>query len=80
LGTGLKKVEDNEQQTVILQRRAVRAKFDLPEGCLISKDTLACLRPCPVDAIPPYKVADVINRKTRRAIAAGEHLRWTDFE
>lgn len=79
LGTGIKKVEDNEQQTVILQRRAVRAKLDLPAGCLISKDNLACLRPCPVEAVPPYKMANVIGRKTRHAIAAGEHLRWTDF-
>ena len=80
LGTGIKKIEDNEQQTVILQRRAVRAKRDLPAGYLISEDNLACLRPCPVEAIPPYKMADVIGRKTRHAIAAGEHLRWTDVE
>ena len=32
LGDGLKKVEDNEKETVILQRRSIRAKREIKRG------------------------------------------------
>jgi N-acetylneuraminate synthase len=80
LGTGVKKVEDNEKETVVLQRRSVRAKVGLPAGRPIGRDELEVLRPCPEGAIEPYRMADVVGRKARRDIAAGEHLQWTDIE
>lgn len=79
LGTGIKKVEDNERETVVLQRRSVRARVALPAGAQIRREDLEVLRPCPADGIEPYHLAEVAGRRTRRAIEAGEHLRWLDL-
>ena len=80
LGTGIKKVEDNERETVVLQRRSVRARVALAAGSLIVREQLEALRPCPAGAIEPYRLPELVGRTARRAIAAGEHLRWTDVE
>lgn len=80
LGTGVKVVEANELQTVVVQRRAIRTKTALAAGCVLLESQLEVLRPCPADAIAPYLWADVIGKTLRRDIPAGEHLRWTDFE
>ena len=80
LGTGVKVVESNESQTVIVQRRAIRAKTALAAGCIVLESQLEVLRPCPPGAIAPYQLAEVAGKTLRRDIPAGEHLRWTDFE
>ena len=80
LGTGVKVVEANEAQTVVVQRRAVRARTALLAGAVVAESQLEVLRPCPADAIAPYQLADVVGRTLRREVPAGEHLRWIDFE
>lgn len=78
LGTEEKMVMENEQETVIVQRRAVRAKHDLPEGCIIAASDLEVLRPCPADALPPYRIDEVIGRTAGHAIAGGDIVRPGD--
>lgn len=80
LGSGVKRVEENEQETVILQRRAIRAAAKLPAGKLLSADDLVVLRPCPLDGLPPYRMPEIVGMRTRHAIEAGEHLQWIDLE
>jgi len=80
LGAGVKQVEGNEQETVVLQRRAVCAKNNLAANTLLEAEHLTVLRPCPADAIPPYHLAKMIGKRIRRDISAGEHLRWIDLE
>ena len=80
LGTGVKKVEDNEKQTVVLQRRSIRLRARVEQGAVLSREDLELLRPCPVDAVPPHEIGTVIGKALRRSMNAGEHLRWTDFE
>ena len=53
LGNSIKKVEDNEKETVVLQRRSYWVKKDLPAGHIITYDDISVVRPCPVDAISP---------------------------
>ena len=78
LGTGQKRVMDNEQETVVVQRRAIRASRALPAGTKISAKDLTVLRPCPEDALPPYKINDLIGRTTAREIESGDCVRETD--
>jgi len=78
LGDGDKKIEDNESQTIVLQRRCVRAAQDLPEGTVVTREHLEVLRPAPRDAIPAHEVLDVVGTATLRPIAAGEAIAWTD--
>jgi len=80
LGNGIKKVEDNEKETVILQRRAVCAEEDIGAGEVLSRKHLTVLRPCPPDGLPPYCLDDLIGKQLRRDIKAGEYLKWADVE
>lgn len=80
LGCGTKRVADNETQTVVLQRRAVRARRVIEQGAIISKEDLEVLRPCPVDGIPPYRMDEVSGRASARMIQPGEHVRWIDLK
>lgn len=80
LGTGVKKVEENERETVVLQRRAVRALKDFPSGTILMREHLTVLRPCPADGIPPYRIDELLGKRLRKDINSGEHLRWIDLE
>lgn len=80
LGAGCKKIEFNEKETVILQRRSIRVKTDLPQGFTLARNDLSVLRPCPDGALPPYEMTNVIGKQLRRPIKAGDHLRWNDIE
>jgi sialic acid synthase SpsE len=80
LGCGIKKVEDNELHTIVLQRRAVRAMGDLPLGHLINAQDLNVLRPCPPGAVLPYEAGNLIGKKLRHAKKAGEHFTHMDCE
>lgn len=79
LGTGVKRVEANEMETVVLQRRAIRLKYDLPAAMTLTREHLEVLRPCPEDALPPTRIGEVMGKQLKRPMKAGEHLRWSDF-
>ena len=79
LGDGVKRVESNETETAVIQRRALRAKEEIPAGTVLTDDHLEALRPCPADGVPPYRQPDVAGRTTGTAILAGDHIRWTDL-
>lgn len=79
LGDGVKRVEDNERETVQLQRRAIRSTSDLAAGTVIAPDMLEVLRPCPADGLPPYKLDEVVGLTLKRDLQSGEHLTWTDL-
>lgn len=80
LGCGIKKVEENEKETVILQRRSIRVRTGLQKGQVLSKEHLEVLRPCPVDGLPPFEIGRVIGKKLRRDLTEGDHIKWSDLE
>jgi N-acetylneuraminate synthase len=80
LGNGIKKIEDNEAQTAILQRRSIRLVRDMSAGEVVHKEDLEVLRPCPADGISPYRIFEVLGKSLRRAKASGEHLLISDIE
>ncbi len=80
LGTGIKKIEDNEAKTVILQRRSIRAARDLTLGTVILESDLEVLRPCPPGALPPYRMSEVVGKRLRTNKVFGQHLTVHDFE
>lgn len=80
LGCGVKQVEDNEKETVVLQRRAIRANVDLAAGTILNRDHVTVLRPCPDDGIQPYRLDELIGKKLRHNIRAGEHFKWANIE
>lgn len=80
LGTGIKKVEENEKNTVVLQRRAVRVKCDIPLGIELSTEMLEELRPAPEDAIFPYQKEQIIGKKLKMNKKKGDYLRFSELE
>jgi sialic acid synthase SpsE len=80
LGTGVKQVEPNEQQTVVLQRRCVRASRALAAGSIITADDIEVLRPAPADAIPAHEFAAVVGRTLSTDLAFGQELHWSDLQ
>jgi N-acetylneuraminate synthase len=79
LGSTAKKVEENENETSILQRRAIRLRHDLKAGSVIQESSCVMLRPCPTDGLPPYDLNEVLGKELIINKAEGEHLRWTDL-
>ena len=80
LGSSTKRVEFNEKETVILQRRSIRTKKDLVIGDQIHENDIEFLRPCPEDALPPYELEKILNRELAEDIKSGDYLKWTSIK
>jgi len=76
LGDGIKKVEDNEKMTVIVQQRCLRAKEDLSRGEVITRKNIEALRPCPQDGIKPFEINKVIGKNLLKPLKKGEHISY----
>lgn len=79
LGTGIKVVEDNEKETVVLQRRSIRVKENLSKGTIILEDFLEVLRPAPSDAILPYEKEEIIGKKLIVDKTKGDYIKHQDI-
>lgn len=80
LGDGAKKIEDNEIETVVLQRRCVRAARDLPAGTALERADLEVLRPAPLEAIPAHEVVNAVGMVLITPVTAGQALTWASLE
>jgi N-acetylneuraminate synthase len=80
LGDGVKRVEDNEVDSAVVQRRALRFARELPAGHRVAEGDLVATRPIPVDGIEPYRAPEVVGRTLRRAVGADELVRLADLE
>lgn len=76
LGSPRKCIAQNEEQTVIVQRRCIRAARDIPAGTCIERHLLDVLRPAPRGSISPYELQQLLGRKTAYEIRAGQEFRW----
>jgi N-acetylneuraminate synthase len=75
LGSSLKVVEENERETVVVQRRCLRAALDLSSGTVLRTEMLATLRPAPCDAVMPVDVSRVVGKTLTHDLPAGEYLK-----
>ena len=79
LGGIVKKIEDNESQTAVLQRRSIRVNKSILAGHKLTRQDVSILRPCPEDAIAPYLLSEVLGRVVCEDMKAGEYLKWSDL-
>jgi N-acetylneuraminate synthase len=79
MGSGDKFVASNEQETVIIQRRCLRAAREIEPGEIITRDMIDVLRPATAGAILPYEINDVIGLTALVRIPGGQALTWTQF-
>jgi N-acetylneuraminate synthase len=79
LGDGTKQVEPNEEETVVIQRRALRLVADLPAGAILAKEHVEALRPCPIGAVAPSHLQEVLGRTLKVDKDRGRELMWADL-
>ena len=79
LGNGIKRVEPNEQATVVVQRRSLCAARDLPAGSVIQADDLIPLRPCPPKSFPPYETDNLVGRTLKSDVQCGQSILRDDM-
>ena len=80
LGDGIKRVEPNEIESSVVQRRALRFCNSKSKGSLISENDLIAVRPCPIDGIPPYDVKKVLGKKLTKDVFPDELVTADKFE
>jgi len=80
LGDGEKRVEPNEEQSKIVQRRCLRLKDDLKKGHILVDDDLIALRPISDGGFEPYEKHKIIGKEILTDIKAGEHLTNKNFK
>ena len=79
LGSTDKSVGQNEEDTVIVQRRCLRAARDLRNGERIERAMIDVLRPAVAGAIMPYEIEAVLGKRVLKDIPRGKELCWTDM-
>lgn len=79
LGDGVKRIEENELDTVVVQRRCLRITRDMHEGEILHADDLEALRPAPEGSFAPYCIDEVIGRSLATAKVRGDALYLYDL-
>ncbi len=77
LGSPDKRVAENELDTVVVQRRCLRAARAIKAGDRLTRAMIDVLRPPPAGSIQPYELEAAIGTTASTDIPAGEALRWT---
>lgn len=80
LGSGIKKVEENELDTIIVQRRCLRTVRDIEAGSSLKFQDIVVLRPAPQGALEPYKIKEVIGKTLINAKKAGDAIYPKDIK
>lgn len=73
LGDGVKRVEENERESIIVQRRALRLREDYGFEPITEADLVA-LRPCPDGAYTPAQLDEVLGKRPVQRLPAGREL------
>lgn len=80
LGKPVKKIEDNEKETVIVQRRCCRAVKDIQEGEMISNELIEALRPAPENSIKLFEKDKIIGKRAKKFIPKGDYFSLNNIE
>jgi sialic acid synthase SpsE len=76
LGSADKIVAENEIDTVVIQRRCLRAARDIRAGETLTREMVDVLRPATPGAILPDQLYKTIGMKALADIPIGRELRW----
>jgi len=80
LGDGVKRVEDNEKDTAIVQRRAIYYTRNITAGEVLSPTDIFPVRPIQAEELPPYMSEKIIGRTLKRNVWADTAAKWEDFQ
>lgn len=74
LGDGIKRIEKNEEQSLIVQRRSLRVTKTLMPGEIIKTEDVEVLRPITKDGLPPYMIKEIIGKEVVSKIDKGAEI------
>jgi sialic acid synthase SpsE len=74
LGDGIKRVEENEKDAAIVQRRSLRAARDISEGEVITENDIESLRPMPIDSLAPFERNKLVGKIAKSNVQKGQHF------
>jgi len=80
LGNGIKRIEPNETDTAVVQRRCLRLVHNINAGDKIKENDLESLRPAPRGAIEPYEISKVVGKTLAVSKSTGDALFENDFK
>ena len=80
LGDGIKRIEDNEKETVVLQRRCIRLKENKNLGDQIFYEDLEFLRPAPQNSLSPFNYNSLIGKKLKESLKKGSVINLNNTE
>ena len=79
LGDGIKRIESNELETSVIQRRCIRLNRDMVAGEIITRDVIECLRPAPENSLSPHLIGTIIGKAIRTCKACGDAIFVNDL-
>ena len=74
LGDGIKRVEPNEEQSKIVQRRCLRVVNSLKKSHILKNEDFISLRPISEGGLEPYEINNLIGKQLLEDIESGEHI------
>ena len=80
LGNGVKQIEKNEIDTVIAQRRSIRASKKIIKGTKIKFEHFSFLRPCTSKGFKPHNFKSVIGLIANKNIEYGEEFNSSNLK
>jgi len=80
LGDGIKRIEENEMQTAIVQRRAIYLLNDKKAGEVLQNNDLEMLRPYNKDGFMPFEIDRILGRKCKNNLQKYHLLLRRDIE
>ena len=76
LGDGIKRIEANEFDSAVVQRRSLRLTRDITAGEVLKESDLVALRPRPEGAVEPFELDLVVGYPVRESLRKGDALMW----
>jgi N-acetylneuraminate synthase len=80
MGDGMKRIEDNEAASAVVQRRALYLTRAMHAGETLTEADIKAVRPIREGGIPPYRTGDVIGRTLKQDMQADTYLRMEDLQ
>ena len=79
LGDGIKRIEENERDSIIVQQRCLRAVRNLNVGEMLQTADFEALRPIPTDGLQPFRITEIVGKTLIKPLEKGEHITEKHF-
>ena len=75
----LKKIEENELQASVVQRRGIQTTKNLEKGSILKASDIFPLRPCTENSIEPHHMDSIVGKTLINDLKEGQYLQWKDL-